>query len=208
MKRKHQDSGWSPHSGTQEGLWGADSSSVYAVGYGGYVTHFDGSQWNHIPSPTTIGLGGIWGVRDGSNVETVLCTGLKQGIFEITGSGVQNVFNWPGGEASGLWFKNLDQVFVTGSGGVYVFSRGNWLQSFYCPYLVSGIRGTQVNDLFILGDGVAAHWNGSSWHEYPQFESYNPSLVSVDVKDDLVIAVGLAGNPLNQTAVAVIGKHP
>ena len=71
---------------------------------------------------------------------------------------------------------------------------------------INKVRGNDLNDIFIVGnDGKIAHWNGSSWKT---FFNINGSFLSLDVKNDIIVAGGnlqfgfVVGNP-----IVVIGRR-
>ncbi|BAP55276.1 hypothetical protein THII_0979 [Thioploca ingrica] len=40
-------------------IWGSASNDVFAVGAGGLISHYDGSQWQEMESGTLFNLNGI-----------------------------------------------------------------------------------------------------------------------------------------------------
>jgi hypothetical protein len=53
------------------GVWGASANDVFVVGISGFITHFDGNNWNTMTSGTTEHFyGGVWGTSS-SNVFAV-----------------------------------------------------------------------------------------------------------------------------------------
>ncbi|MBW1786259.1 MAG: hypothetical protein JRK53_06510, partial [Deltaproteobacteria bacterium] len=43
------------------GIWGASSSNVFAVGELGTILHYNGSKWSVMSSGTTVTLKSVWG---------------------------------------------------------------------------------------------------------------------------------------------------
>ena len=70
---------------------------------------------------------------------------------------------------------------------------------------VNGLRGSGVNNIFAVGWGVFAHFNGSTWQEFPDIES-NANLWSVAVTKDVVVAVGFTGGGPSMRGFVIIGR--
>jgi hypothetical protein len=51
-------------------LWGENSNSIYAVGYGGEIANYDGTTWTQISSGTNIGFCDIWGANNTQTNQT------------------------------------------------------------------------------------------------------------------------------------------
>ena len=77
--------------------------------------------------------------------------------------------------------------------GVWVYNNNGWTKFNTLPNVFwRRIRGNAVNDLFVCGDfGHAAHFNGSTWRSFHFLTS--GILLSLDVKEDLVVIVGFDG---------------
>ncbi|MCK4237364.1 MAG: hypothetical protein KAX38_09620 [Candidatus Krumholzibacteria bacterium] len=59
------------------GVWGSGESDVFAVGLGGTILHYDGSNWSLMNSPTTKDLYDVWG----SSENDVFAMGLNGTIL-------------------------------------------------------------------------------------------------------------------------------
>ena len=72
-----------------------------------------------------------------------------------------------------------------------------WIKDLSIPmFSKSAIRGTNYNNIFLGGAfGLLMHFNGTDWKNYQFIEvSYNDFLAVLDVKDNLVCAVGANAN--------------
>jgi hypothetical protein len=57
------------------------------------------------------------------------------------------------------------------------------------------IRGNDENDIWVVGDfGIALHYNGMTWREYPELRLYNGNWEDLAVKENLTVAVGWKGS--------------
>jgi len=57
------------------------------------------------------------------------------------------------------------------------------------------VRGSGLNDVIVVGDfGNFLHYNGLAWRNLHNQTSMQGVFTSVDVKDNLVVAVGFVGN--------------
>lgn len=54
----------SPTTESIRGVWGFSANDVYAVGEGGIILHYDGSNWTEMTSNTTATLQAIWGTSN------------------------------------------------------------------------------------------------------------------------------------------------
>jgi hypothetical protein len=72
-------------------------------------------------------------------------------------------------------------------------------------YYAYKIRGKKLNDIIEAGGaGEIVHYNGSTWHSFiMQTRLQNGNYYSVDIKGDIVVAVG-ENNP---KAVIIIGRR-
>jgi hypothetical protein len=52
-------------------VWGVSADSVFAVGEGGAIVHFDGRAWSSLESPIAANLSAVWG----SSAEDVFIVG-------------------------------------------------------------------------------------------------------------------------------------
>jgi hypothetical protein len=76
-------------------------------------------------------------------------------------------------------------------------------------YTVSRIRGINQNDIYdVTTGGEVAHYNGSSWHCYPEIQTLgggNAGWGSVYPKNDFVVIGGSIFTGLNGFPVVVRG---
>lgn len=107
-------------------VWGAAGDAVWAVGAGGTVVFFDGTDWVRQSTPTTAQLTSVWG----TGPKDVWASGLSGTVLHFDGG------SWtdrsppdalfaesdggvgPAGDASGARRRNLWGVWATGRDGV------------------------------------------------------------------------------------------
>jgi hypothetical protein len=109
-------------------VWGSSATDVYATGStlvpsglcGGCLTggdgairHFDGRSWSSITSPTSAGLGAIWG---SSSTDIYLLTGDRRSIWHFNGAGWTQMTTAAGGLID-VWGSSATDVFAVGENG-------------------------------------------------------------------------------------------
>lgn len=197
-------------------LWGVSSTYIYLAGTNGSLTYYNGT-WQVVNLGTTANIFDVWGNKSSNSTSTTVYVpvsdlntdnGIKK-IFKIKGTQVdslqwntgKNVLSVWGTDDGGTLYAAGDGLFVNKGNGWEGITYGSGTRFF-------GIRGDAGNNIFVRGirivpplNEVIAHYNGSTWKEYPELSGfYNYSLA---VKGKSVIIVGTNGNQ----AVAVIGKR-
>jgi len=203
---------------TAEGIWGASSSDLYAVGLAGAMAHFDGILWQKRESGTTLPLNDIWGTKDlSSGIGEILCVAsnkyLDEGkkVLRITGSTVTSIadtgLSWG---ISGVWFTMSGPYYVVGAGvgRKSILDTTSWKVSGpqeITTYFSNAIRGNNQNDIVVAGAfGEIVHYNGSSWKSFlTQTAMANGTFYSVAFKGSIIVSVGQVGN----RAVVAKGKR-
>jgi hypothetical protein len=196
-------------------IWGTSSTDLYIVGTNGSIAHFDGTTWRRIESGTGVEIRDIWGAVDPTTgLRAILCASSsvfdegEKRIIRISHPDVVDTLSWgTGRRVSSVWFVTMEKLFAAG-GGVFVGSQGHdWTEQVELPLVFTErVRGNASNDVIVAGDfGYLAHWNGASWRYYPgrAFPSFYGSWLSVAVRGDLVVAVGLIGD----RAGAIFGRR-
>jgi len=107
---------------TMMGLWAASENSVYAINKELLVYHYNGQQWQTIPSPVTEGsLIDIWGVS--SNEVYVLAGG---GLFVWDGNAWTEVPYLSNTATSKLMLSSSDNMFSWGGCWLGHFDGTEW----------------------------------------------------------------------------------
>lgn len=203
-----------PNDGYLTKVWGANSNDIYFVGTKGTIAHYSNGSWQKIESGTTLDIHDIWGANDIGGSQQVLAVAsndLDKRLLRIQGNSTSFVAdNGLANSLSGIWFVPNRQYYVVGAGIHYKGALDNSTWNRYpsgvvTSYASGGIRGTDLNDLFVVGSFFeVVHYNGSSWYDYRNEIPFgNGALGGVAVKGNLMITVGLTG----QKAIAMIGKR-
>ena len=189
-------------------LWGENSNSLYAVGNGGGIAHFDGSTWQKFESGTTRGINDVWGIENPLNKnEEVYCAVTavadpqNSWILRVTNGTRIDSVQWDAGrEIVSVWTYNGFPLYVCGD-GMFENSQGHWNEiRLGTSVFTNRVRGDAPNNIFIVGYfGLIAHFNGADWNVF--FE--DADFLSVAVKGNIVVAVG----SLNDRAAVAIGRR-
>jgi hypothetical protein len=197
-------------------LWGQNPNSVYAVGDGGNIVHYNGNSWQKIESGTTLSILDIWGTKNGQTGETEILAVASYGSFDV-GKKLLSIKNnsvvslpdsgLPPFGLYGLWFEANKKYYVVGA-GIYaknsVYNTAPWdtLKGITIYYTVA-IRGTGTNNIIASGPfGDCLHYNGSTWKSFPEL-MIDGSYINVDVKGKTVAICGYT----QTQGVVIIGKQ-
>ena len=112
-------------------IWGASAQSVFVVGAGGTILHYDGAAWSSFATDSTLHLVSVWGDAR----ENVLATGDGGVILHFNGtewtemeSGMTN----EGPTLDAIWGSASDDVFVAGddngTGVILHYDGSTWSQ--------------------------------------------------------------------------------
>jgi hypothetical protein len=209
--------------------WGSSTNDMYFVGNSGSIAHYQNGQWSRIESP--IGAGGtelnIQDIYGAYNNQTgkyeILAVASDYGqSFEkqilsiqdndqvISLSSDSNPAMEP---LLSVWFSPVREYYVVGS-GIYQkhsLSDSLWENNLYdiTTYATTSIEGNDINDVVGVGAfGDFVHFNGVSWkNDYQQPLLSNGSYTRVEVKGNLVVAVGSNQISINSEAVILMGRR-
>lgn len=112
-----------PTSEDLHGVWGSTNDNVYAVGNGGTILHFDGSDWLEVNNPATQNLNAVWG----NGPQDIYAVGNSGSIVHYDGT------DWSitaAGQFSML-FRDIcgfahDNIYVAGSEGLVHYDGNGW----------------------------------------------------------------------------------
>ena len=152
------------------GVWGSSSDNVFAVGDGGTIIHFDGSDWSTQTSNTTNNLKGVWGIS-GTEVYAVGASGkiLKTVNVGTTWSSMSNTSSG----LNAIWGSSSTDIFAVGdSGTIRHYDGATWSSmSSNTTVKLLGVWGNSSTDVYAVGnshmDGywkrTVLHYNGTNW---------------------------------------------
>jgi len=186
--------------------WGTISSSMYFVGRGGSIAHYNGSSWTKIESGTGVDIKDVWGSVNPRNGKTEINALASFGPFIPQGRELISISGTTAAlldatrlpkDMNGIWFQAGRYYYAVGS-GIYRKSRtmsaGSWelQQNGVSNNYLEAIRGNGINDFICAGDyGELLHFNGNSFKSYrSQTGIYTGVFRSVAMKGNLIIAVG------------------
>ncbi|QKJ96212.1 MAG: glucosyl transferase [Ignavibacteriota bacterium] len=184
-------------------IWGSSSRNLYVVGNNGNIVFYNGTSWSRIESGTELNINDIWGDYNQKTGEWEILAvasnkffneGKK--IFKIDGLLVTEInvvgLTW---SLSSIWFNAARKYFIAGDGIYYKKTLNeSWVKDLtFIQIYKDRIRGTQLNNILVSGsNGLISHFNGVNWKHYINNELpyYSGRLLSCDVKDNILIAVG------------------
>ena len=179
-------------------IWGTCLQDLYFVGLKGTIVHYNGSSWQKLESSTETQINDIWGTTDflsaKQNILAVVSDEYHLGdmrILSVHPNRVRDTLNWNfDRRVMSVWFMNHGGIYVCGS-GVRVYHHGKWKLLDLTNYFTLRVRGSAANNIFVVGAfGLVLHYNGYSWHTYPELILSNGKLLGLAVTDNLVVAVG------------------
>ncbi len=187
-------------------VWGANATSVWAVGEEGTAYFFDGGHWQQRRIREDALLKNVSGSSSsdvyvlGSKLDTSPYDSIRSYIFNFDGQSwalrdslIQNTF--PPMHSFGiadLWALSSSEVFSVGH-GIFKKTGNGWIKVFEDNTTVTGIGGNGSNNIFAVGVGIY-HFNGVNWQRYSQFQNFPGVIVRVWLDGSEVFAVGHDGN--------------
>jgi PBP1b-binding outer membrane lipoprotein LpoB len=209
--------------GSLKKIWGINSNDIYYVGNKGTIVHYNGTSWQKIESGTDVKLTDIYGTTDRNEVwacgwnssdgHTILLrVALSQS--EIIYDSFNPAMNLPYNDfISSLWTNGKQYFWLTGvSDGIVKHSFANKSstkkENFTIQYFPYRIRGSELNDVAVAGAAsMLWHYNEYSWVRYEELLNINDRLRSMDMKDEVIVAVGLRFDSILPGGLIVMGRR-
>ncbi|KPA16603.1 protein containing Fibronectin, type III [Candidatus Magnetomorum sp. HK-1] len=148
------------------GVWGLNHQHVFAVGDGGIILKFDGSQWQYMESYTQERLLAVWG-NAADNVYAVGENGVMRHfngiIWEAVDTQIQNPL-------TGIWGTSDNNIFAVGGHGTILHYDGKaWTRQYTQWYdRLNDIWGRNASDIYAAGEnGIMLHFDGNAWDVLP-----------------------------------------
>ena len=144
-------------------------SSVFAVGNGGVIVHYDGNDWSAGSSGYDHDIWGVWGTS-GSNVYAV---GEYENIYHYDGSTWTRIQNSIGGVYNvplfGIWGTSESDIYAVGNwDSVFHYDGVAWTAETAYLYLFD-VWGSSGTDIFAVGSwGNVFHYDGDTWEKMPR----------------------------------------
>jgi hypothetical protein len=201
-------------------IWGLSGNVLYTAGALGQIGFYNGGSWTKMTSNTTVDLQDIWGI-DGSHI---WATGTNTGdghcvVLQCNGSNWSTLYDSNNQPAQSqfqfgtVWTNTSSSLYLDGGSGLHLLTLNNLNIGSQIntglTYVGSCIRGINQNDIYVVSTGgEVSHYNGSSWHLYPELQSIggnNAWWRSVHPTNDFVIISGELFTSLNSFPVIVRG---
>ncbi len=140
---------------------GTASNNLIAVGTGGVIVRFDGTQWTRVISGTTQPLYAVYvesstsAFAVGANGTTVRFSG---GAWNVTASGSTETLN-------GVW-SSAGTAFAVGSNGTVLRFNGTAWSKLTVPTLetLNAVSGLSPTSVVVVGSfGTALRYDGTAW---------------------------------------------
>lgn len=205
---------WGPYQMNK--IWGTSSNDLYIVGNGGNIAHYGGPSvgWKKIEGGTTLNINDIWGDFNEKTQEWEILavaanvnSSVERALIKISNNTSQIISSSPiQWSLRTIWFKVYKQYYIAGSG---IYAKHSLVEELWAnsplditSFYTNRIRGNDINDLIGVGAfGDLVHFNGWQWKtDYTQPNLNFGSYLSVDFKNDIVVAVGLE---YNQAAILI-----
>jgi hypothetical protein len=205
---------------TIEKIWGISGAYIFGVGNAGTIVHFNGTSWTKMTSNTTVDLQDIWGIdathiwATGTNVADGHCVVLQcngtswKTIYDSNTQPAQSQYQF-----GTLWTNTLSSLYLDGGSGTHKLTLSNLdfgLQiKTGLAYVGTRIRAGNQNDIYdVTTGGEVSHYNGSSWHIYPEIQALNNSgnsWTSVYPTSDFVLIGGWYLTAYNGAPIVIRG---
>ncbi len=149
---------------TLNAMWGSSSQSLWIVGDGGAIYHWNGTNWTATPSGTISDINGVWGTGDGSSVWAVGDAGVVVSWDEAAGAWSSAEFPFVS-NLTGIKGFSADEVFVSGYGGLFAWDGVEWtVVELPENVALRSVWGSTPQDLWLVGEeGMVFHGGGNTW---------------------------------------------
>jgi hypothetical protein len=184
------------------------------------IAHYNGSSWTKMTSNTTCELDDIYG----TDANHIWATGTNTTdghsvVLQCNGATWTTLYDSDLQKDSSkyqfktVWTTTSSSIYLDGGSGLRLW---NLSSSFIGSQIHTGqsyvayrVRGTTMNDIFDIGQASeCSHYNGVSWHLYPELQQLNNGYAwfyHVHPIKDFVVIGGLYLTTLNSFPVVVRG---
>jgi hypothetical protein len=181
--------------GATRKIWGNRTDNVYFAGNKGSLLRWDGASFTQLDGSTTAWYRDVWGWQDTMYVavsDYEQLSGRLGYLLRYEGGAFKQreVFHFDAQLAvwgmHGTWYAG-------GCSPLYRKTGGEWRHVLSPPSCISGIRGTSLNNIYILVQfGQVIHYNGSTFATIlPPETSGNYFTMAISSADNMVMACGL-----------------
>jgi hypothetical protein len=147
------------------GIWASGPTDVWAVGVMGTVVRYDGTTWTRVsvsgPAPTQT-LTSVWGASSSdvwiAGEAGIILRGNATGVARETSNSTANLSAIWGTSSSEVWaLSALGTVLRRDAAGWSVQANN------LAPHVFYGVWLSARNDVWVVGDDVTMHNDGSAW---------------------------------------------
>jgi len=159
------DWGWRnplPQGNTLSRVWCGGPNFYLAVGGGGTILRYDGSNWSFMDSGTTTWLQGVWG----SSTTDIFAVGAGGTILHYDGSSWSAMASGTTEPLLTVWGTGPNDVFAVGANGTILhYNRSGWsTMTSGTTQALYAVWGSGASDVFAVGwNGTILHYNGAAW---------------------------------------------
>lgn len=193
-------------------VFGLSSDDLYFCGEGGNILHRTGGAFAPMKSGTSYTLYGLWGTSDSNLWAVGGAPGQAGVLLHFDGNAWAPAAGAPASTKSyfKVWGSAADDVWVVGQGGTILHFDGQAWTSMTSGVMdvmnttLLTVTGRARDDVWAVGgfgQGVALHWDGTSWSHVAQLEVdtiEGLAGISEDAAGD-VVTDGLGGAKLRRS---------
>jgi hypothetical protein len=155
---------WSPRRALPGGwnaVWGSGGDDVFAAGFDGAITHFDGTEWSRQPSGTRSRLDDVWGTAR----DHVVAVGVDGTIVQYDGTAWSVVASGVSVPLFAVWGSAADGMLAAGLQGTLLRSDGRrWTQArSFTRATIVALSGRTPNDVYAATPDRLFHYDGRRW---------------------------------------------
>lgn len=183
-------------------VWGSAKDNVWIVGDEGMALHYDGRQWQALPTGTNDRLLAVW--SPGASEAWVAGENRKVWHY-VGGVWTSTTLNGPGGNkgVAGIWGSSATDIWiVTGKDGAHHYGGAQWIAypgEFRLE--VADIKGLATNAIWAVGqngnwEGIG-FYDGTLWGQAASTGTWDDLTAVWPVSGSEVWAVGRNGTIVN-----------
>ncbi|MCC6216831.1 MAG: hypothetical protein IT376_18375 [Polyangiaceae bacterium] len=143
------------------GVWSFGPEEVWAVGAGGLILRWDGSEWTRTNSPSAVALSGVWGSRR----DDVWAVGASGTALRYDGATWKKVASGATATLTAVAGSGVDDVWVgTATGEVRRWNGAKWTTTKPSAYSIRALAVESAERAWVAGnDGRVHRWDGTEW---------------------------------------------
>lgn len=184
-----------------QSIWADLESNIFVTGSSGFISHFDGIEWQRIETGFTTNVRDVWGISNQSEEDNIVLAAISDGEDEGDNKIIKINYNKSITEIDinnsvgkivpyTIWFDTPFTLFIGGNDVFRKSADGKLIKlNTNCNSFINHIRGTAKNDIFAVSEfGSVLHFNGNDWKEYlPPIPFIGTAIA---VRENIVVAVG------------------